>query len=99
MINYPFIEIKTNQLKSNRWLIDYNLDLIENLKKYIKTVEIKYKNLIKTDELPQEFFKNKSFEKEDIHSIFRAKYKFIIIFKNKKVLKIKVSHSIMGSTY
>lgn len=99
MINYPFIEIKTNQSKSNRWLIDYNLDLIENLKKYIKTVKIKYKNLIKIDELSQDFFKNKSFEKEDIHSIFRAKDKFIIIFKNKKVLKIKVSHSIMGSTY
>ena len=43
MISYPFIEIKTNQLKSNRWLIDYNLDLIENLEKYIESVKIEYK--------------------------------------------------------
>ena len=99
MISYPFIEIKTNQLKSNRWLIDYNLDLIENLEKYIETVKIENKNLIETAELFQNVFKNKSFEKEDIHSIFREKDKFIIILKNKKVLKIKVSHSLMESIY
>ena len=83
MISYPFIEIKTNQLKSNRWLIDYNLDLIENLEKYIETVKIEYKNLIETAELFQNVFKNKSFEKEDIHSIFREKDKFIIILSKK----------------
>lgn len=89
MISYPFIEIKTNQLKSNRWLIDYNLDLIENLEKYIESVKIEYKNLIETAELFQNVFKNKSFEKEDIHSIFREKDKFIIILKIRKFLKLK----------
>ena len=61
--------------------------------------ENRIQNLIETAELFQNVFKNKSFEKEDIHSIFREKDKFIIILKNKKVLKIKVSHSLMESIY
>lgn len=94
MISYPYIEIKTNQSKANRWLVDYNIDLIEDLEKYIETVKIKYKNLIETDELPQNFFKKEIFKKEDIHSIFKEKDILIVILKNKKVHKIKLPVSI-----
>ncbi|MDE7100291.1 MAG: hypothetical protein K2O05_00370 [Anaeroplasmataceae bacterium] len=89
LVNYPLIEIKMNQPKNNRWLVDYNLNLMKSLEKYLDTNIIKYKNIIEIDKLPQDFFQNKTFKKDDVHSIFKTKNQMFIIFYNNKVYKFK----------